>query len=396
MEIGGGLPPAAPADALNCRVGRIEVEVRVHEGLNADDPGVRLLAEVAQTIEPEALLLAHCGDLPGLRPGATRLILDVRERTGSPHLLVADLGRGDTNSARTPGREENSPLPFGDARFAAAMVWPRAHLGKDFSEACLAVAALGLREGGRLYCAVRKQKGGKSLGKTMKALLGEDTVDVIARDRGYHLWAGTRGPSFDRELADELSSISYEIRDAALGELVLDSRPGVFCRRELDAGTRALIEVATAVLARESTPTRILDLCAGIGPLALWAAAKFEGARVLAIESNLRACALLRANAERNGLAARVEVCEHAGLPAPASMGESFEPVDLVLLNPPTHADGETLRGLLDVREWLRPGGQLLLVVTRPQLVLRVLAELGARLDGGERDGYVVIQARWA
>lgn len=350
------------------------------EGLNPDDPGVRLLAEVARTIEPDALLLVHCGDLPGLRPGATRLILDVRERTGSPHRSIPDLGRPNASA----------PLPFAAASFEAAMVWPRAHLGKDFSEACLAVGALGLREGGRLYCAVRKQKGGKSLGNTMRALLGED-VEVVARDRGYHLWTGTRGPSFDRELADRLSTCSYELRDPALGELVLDSRPGVFSRRELDGGTRALLAVANALAARERAPTRVLDLCAGIGPLALWAASRFELAEVLAVESNLRACALLRDNATRNGLAARVQVCEHDGLPPV----EAFAPVDLVLLNPPTHADAETLRRLFDVRRWLRPGGRLLLVVNRPQMALRLLAELGAQLDGGERDGFFVLEARW-
>lgn len=356
------------------------------EGLNPDDPGVRLLAEVARAIEPKALLLAHCGDLPGLRPGATRLILDVRERTGSPHLLIPDLGRADAAA----------PLPF-DAdpklpgRFAAAMVWPRAHLGKDFSEACLAIGALSLREGGRLYCAVRKQKGGKSLGKTMRALLGDEAVEVTARDRGYHLWTGTRGPSFDREVAEQLSTITYEIRDPALGELVLHSRPGVFSRRELDGGTRALLAVADALADREPAPSRVLDLCAGIGPLALWAASRFEQAEVLAVESNLRACALLRANAEHNGLGARVQVCEHDGLPPP----DTFEPVDLVLLNPPTHADAETLHRLLDVRAWLRPGGRLLLVVNRPQLAVRVLDALAAEIDGGERDGYFVLQARW-
>jgi 16S rRNA G1207 methylase RsmC len=86
-----------------------------------------------------------------------------------------------------------------------------------------------------------------------------------------------------------------------------------------------------------------------------------------------------------------VQVVEHDGLPAP----ELFDPVDLVLLNPPTHADAETLHRLLDVRAWLRPGGRLLLVVNRPQLAVRVLGELGAEIDGGERDGYFVLQARW-
>lgn len=359
-----GQPPAKPGQL---------------DGLNTDDPGVRMLAGVAREFEPEALLLAHCGDLPGLSGGATRLILDVRERTGSPHRCVPDRGG-------------EGGLPFGDARFAAAMIWPRAHLGKDFSEACLATGALGLREGGRLYCAVRKQKGGKSLAKTMRALLGE--VEVLGRERGYHLWSGVRGPSFDVELARELCSREYEIRDEDLGELVLRARPGVFSRRELDGGTRALLAVTSAVLdhdleAGRPLPRRVLDLCAGIGPLALFAATRLPLAEVIAVESNLRACDLLRHNAQRNQLAERVHVHEHDGPP------ELAEPVDLILLNPPTHANTESLRRLLDLRAWLAPDGRLLLVVSRAHRALELLDELGAHVDGGERDGYVVLQARW-
>lgn len=350
------------------------------EGLNPNDPGVRLLAEVARDVEPESLLLVHCGELPGLQPGATRLILDVRERTGSIHRIVPDLGRADASAA----------LPFGDTRFDAAMVWPRAHLGKDFSEACLAIGALGLRDGGRLYCAVRKQKGGKSLGKCMRALLGDDEVEVVARDRGYHLWMGRRGPSFDHALADELSTRSYVIEDPALGQLRLVSCPGVFSRRELDGGTRALLSVSAAVLADEPPPRRVLDLCAGIGPLGLWAASRDASTEVVAVESNLRACALIRRNAAANHLADRVRVIEHDGLPE-----RDGEPVDLVLLNPPTHADADTLARLLDVRGALRPGGRMLLVVNRPHRALQLLTELGAEVDGGERDGYYVLEARW-
>ncbi|KIG13795.1 Ribosomal RNA small subunit methyltransferase C [Enhygromyxa salina] len=335
-------------------------------------------------MEASALLLVHCGDLPGLAPGATRLILDVRERTGSPHRCVSDLGRTDTSA----------PLPVGDARFEAAMVWPRAHLGKDFSESCLAVGALALREGGHLLCAVRKQKGGKSLGKIMRALLGDDAVEVVARERGYHLWKGVRGPDIDTELATELSTRHYEIHDEALGDLRLRSQPGVFSRRELDGGTRALLHVTDELLRRDAetgrpAPRAVLDLCAGVGTLGLWAAQRLEQAEVIAVESNLRACALIRENAERNGFASRVQVHEHDGLPA------EITPVDLVLLNPPTHADVDTLRRLFDLRAWLRPGGQVLLVVSRPHRALQLLTELGAEVDGGERDGYFVLRARW-
>ncbi|MFO7564160.1 MAG: methyltransferase [Enhygromyxa sp.] len=374
-------PGANAADADPADSGR-------PEGLNPDDPGVRMLSRAVAEVDPEALLLVHCGDLPGLRAGATRLILDVRERTGcGSSTCIADLGGGR-------GLRDGA-----EGQFSAAVVWPRAHLGKDFSEECLATAALGLREGGRLYCAVRKQKGGKSLGRTMRALLGDAAVEVGARDRGYHLWIGERGPDFDLELATELTTRRYELRDPALGELTLYSRPGVFSRRELDGGTRALLAVADAVLERdfEEAPKRVVDLCAGIGPLGLWAAARSSATRVLAVESNLRACALLRENAAANGLSDRVSVCEHDGLPDPdAALARPFAGrTELALLNPPTHADPDTLLRLLDFRRWLAPGGRLLLVVNRPGRAVELLTQLGAEIEGGERDGYFVLGARW-
>lgn len=361
------------------------------EGLNPDDPGIRMLARAVADVDPRSLLLVHCGDLPGLRGGSTRLILDVRERTGSIHECVADLGLDPSDASATP--------PFGERRFEAAVVWPRAHLGKDFSEECLATAALGLREGGRLYCAVRKQKGGKSLGRTMRALLGDAAVEVGARDRGYHLWIGERGSDFDVELATELTTRRYEIRDPMLGELALHSRPGVFSRRELDAGTRALLGVAEAILREqpERAPKRVIDLCAGIGPLGLWAASRSRSTKVLAIESNLRACALLRANARANGLDERVFVCERDGLPElDAKVAKSFVGrTELALLNPPTHADPSTLLRLFDLRRWLAPGGRLLVVVNRPGRAVELLTRLGAHIDGGERDGYFILAASW-
>lgn len=354
------------------------------DGLNPQDPGVRLLARRVVDIPPERLLLVHCGSLPGHPGGATRLVLDVREHTGSRDQCIADPGRSTPDEA----------LPVTPGQFDAACVWPRAHLGKDFSEACLALGALALAPGGSLYCAARKQKGGKSLGKRMKAMLGDDAVEVVERDRGYHLWRGTLGPRFDRELATELSCQSYRIEDPVLGELQLSSRPGVFSRRELDGGTRALIHVAAAILEHEGAaglpaPQRVLDLCAGIGPLALWAAHNLPEAQVYAVESNLRAAALLRTNADANELGERVQVFEHDGLP------QLPEPVELALINPPTHADTETLARLLDVREALAPGGRALIVVSRPQRALRVLDALGATISGGDRDGYSIISAQF-
>lgn len=353
------------------------------DGLNPDDPGVRLLARALTDVPPERALLLHCGELPGIDAGATRLVLHVREHTGSRHRCVPDVAAG-------------LPASVGEGQYDAAASWPRAHLGKDFSERALALGALALAEGGRLLCAVRKQKGGKSLARTMKALLGERAVAVEARERGYHLWVGTRGPTFDEGLARELASRRYLIEDEALGRLRLHSAPGVFCRRELDRGTRALLEVASAIDEREGLrPARVLDRCAGIGPLALWAAARWPSADVLAVESNLRACALLEQSAREHDLGDRVTVVAHDGMPDAGSASSFAGAVELALMNPPTHADPETLGRLLDLREWMSPRGRLLLVVNRPGRAVEHLTNLGATLEGGERDGYFVLQARF-
>jgi 16S rRNA G1207 methylase RsmC len=353
------------------------------DGLNPDDPGVRLLGRELAGIDPDELLLVHCGDLPGVRPGATRLILDLRERMDSRHSCVADVA---------------AESPLGEPRFTHAAVWPRAHLGKDFSERCLAIATLAVREGGRVLCAVRKQKGGKSLARTMKALLGEGNVEVVERERGYHLWVGQRGADCDLGLAEELLARSYafEVGIGLSEPLELIGRPGVFSRRELDGGTAALLAVLAAVAdadarTRQPEPGVVIDLCAGVGPLALTAARRWPRSQVIAIESNLRASTLIRENAERNRLGERVEVVEHDGMPA------GLAKVDLVLLNPPTHADPHTLARLLDLQGALNRDGRLLVVVNRPHPTVDILQQqLGAVVRGGERDGYFVLEARWS
>ncbi|NJK31498.1 MAG: methyltransferase, partial [Deltaproteobacteria bacterium] len=123
-------------------------------------------------------------------------------------------------------------------------------------------------------------------------------------------------------------------------------------------------------------------------------ARRWRRARVLAVESNLRAVALLEENARQAGVSERVEVLAHDGLPG-EMVGFKGE-IDLALINPPTHADVGTLVRLLDLEEWLAPGGSVLVVVNRPGTVVGILKELGAVVRGGERDGYYVFEGRWS
>ncbi len=354
------------------------------EGLNATDPGVRLLGAEGRAFGPpggEDHLLVHCGDVPGIGPAATRLVLDVRELGESHHPVVAATVDGP---AGTLERRD----------FAAALCWPRAHLGMDFSEACLAEAALRLREGGHLLCAVRKAKGGKRLAELMGALLGD--VRVLARGGGYALWVAERGSSLDETLARELVGRRYVHRDPeALGDLELEACPGVFSRKKLDAGSRALILHLTSLVEARAieAPARVLDLGAGIGTLGLRAASMFPEARVFAVDSNLVAASLVAHNAARNGLEDRVTVVASDGLP-PLEDHPGHGPVDLALVNPPTHADKAGIdRFLGALKGWVRRGGVAMVVVNRPGRAIEALKQAGARGEMYEYPGYFVLEA---
>lgn len=366
------------------------------DGLNPADPGIGLLGEVALDLEHglaragSSVLLVHCGDVPAIGNGATRLVLDVRETVGARHRCVP------ASVAGPAGELE-------DHDHGLALLWPRAHLGIDFSEACVATAVRRTRPGGWILLSARKQKGGKRLASTLQELTGD--LRTVARKSGYALYAAQRGDTIDEALAHELSSRHYAIEDETfLGDLVLESRPGVFSRRTLDDGTRCLLEHvlradAQGRFGKSGPPERVIDLCAGIGPLGLRAALDWPGARVLAVDSNFVAASLVGFNAERAGVADRVVVRCHDGLPDDvANDGElaGFREADVALVNPPTHADKDTLERLLGgLRGWLGPRKRAMIVVNRPGRTIEVLKARGATGEMFEYPGYVVVEAWW-
>lgn len=349
------------------------------DGLNPDDPGISCLARAIAGRPSRELLLVCCGDVAGVGPEATRLVLDVREREGAV--------------ARTVGIDDEAQGLAGG--FGDALVWPRPHLGKDFSVWCLARGALALRPGGTLWCAARKAKGAESLEGELSAMMGE--LDVVARDKGYRLVRARRGAGFDEARARAHVAARYEIEDPALPGLSLVSAPGVFSRRELDGGTKQLLEHAAVRASEPGTePSAVLDLGCGVGPLALWAARRWASARVVAVDSNLRAVALARENAARNGLEGRVRVLASDGLGADVVAREGLEPFSLALINPPTHAEPEVLGRLAaDLRRALASGGVAMLVVSRAGRMTEQLVRAAARVEAFEYPRFTVLEARW-
>ncbi len=353
------------------------------EGLqdSAADPGIGLLAAAVRDLDPRDVLLVHSGPLPGLRPGATRLILDVRERedAAGTTCVAASLARGPSAA-------------LGEPRFAAAVVWPRAHLGKDFSESCLALGAAALRPGGRLYCAVRKAKGGPSLARAMTELCGD--VEVVDRDGGYFLYVSQKTDAYSAAAATARIDVDYEVADPLLGPVPLRAVPGVFCRKHLDDGTRALLaKLEELDVLGDRSPRHVLDLGAGVGPLGLWAMRRWPDARLLAVESNYIAAALISDNAARLGCAARVEVLAADGLPA---SGNQRGRIDLALVNPPTHAEPAAFASLVTpLRAWLRPGAPAWFVVNRASMLAQVLRRTGAELETHDVPGFTLVRANW-
>ncbi|MCB9750195.1 MAG: methyltransferase [Myxococcales bacterium] len=286
--------------------------------------------------------------------------------------------------------------PLAEQRWPLALVWPRAHLGKDFSEQCLAVAATHLSPGGRLLCAVRKARGGASLKRVMEALLGN--VRVIARDRGYHLHASEHAGQLNLELARELIERRYAWRDPLLGDVELLGVPGVFSRKHLDVGTAALLRhLEHQDGALPQTPARVLDLGCGLGALSLWAARRWPSTRVLALETNVLAASLTRVNAARAGVEARVAVLNQDALEEPALERSFVGDCELALVNPPTHANAEVFSALVATpRRYLRPGSPAWFVVNRVGALRKALARSEASIDAHvEAPGFHLVRARW-
>jgi release factor glutamine methyltransferase len=150
------------------------------------------------------------------------------------------------------------------------------------------------------------------------------------------LYTGFDKPLGDTELASYRELIKRRLAGEPVAYLVSEHEfwgfplwvdPSVLVPRP---DTETVVEVARATRADRAAPCRVLDLCTGSGAIAIALAKELPAARVIATEVSAPAAALARRNAERNGVADRVEVRE-GDLWAPVA-GERF---DLIVSNPP-------------------------------------------------------------
>lgn len=168
-------------------------------------------------------------------------------------------------------------------------------------------------------------------------------------------------------------------------DLRLETQPGVFAHRELDEGTRLLIEAM-----RVSPTARVLDLGCGYGAIGIAAAKLATKGHVTLVDVDIRATRLAQRNLELNGV-------ENADV----VLGDGTDDLppktrfDLILSNPPTHSGREVLDNLVTSSyKALRPRGQLYLVINRLLSLRRqVDAVFGNSETVARQKGFVVIRA---
>jgi len=145
--------------------------------------------------------------------------------------------------------------------------------------------------------------------------------------------------------------------------VVLRGRPftfhtdsAVFSRRDVDAGTRLLIDAL-----RVGPSESLLDLGCGYGAIGVAIAATVEGAKVTMTDVNRRALVLARKNAQANGVKADVR---EGALYAPVE-GLAF---DHIASNPPIRAGKAVVHGIVDgAPAHLLDGGSVWLVARTAQ-----------------------------
>jgi 16S rRNA G1207 methylase RsmC len=163
-----------------------------------------------------------------------------------------------------------------------------------------------------------------------------------------------------------------------LGDLKIETRPGVFAKQDIDFCTRLLVE---RVRPRDPEET-LCDLGAGSGVVGISFAKQVE--RVVFLEANLRAVKTCRENLRRNKIAnGEVFLSDVFAEFDEEKPGEKFS---LILSNPPIHGGKDLVKEfLLGARRHLLPGGRFFLACRKDLPFDRWAAEIFEERGGGAK-----------
>ncbi|MCY7837926.1 class I SAM-dependent methyltransferase [Bacillus haynesii] len=168
------------------------------------------------------------------------------------------------------------------------------------------------------------------------------------------------------------------------------SDSGVFSKREVDFGSRLLIEA----FREPDAEGDFLDVGCGYGPIGLSLAADFEDRMVHMIDVNERAVELSKENALNNQIE-NIKIYQ-SDLFANVEPAKKFASI---ITNPPIRAGKKTVHAIFEKSaEHLRPSGELWVVIQKKQggpSAIEKLKELFADVEVVQKKkGYYIIKAK--
>ncbi len=235
-----------------------------------------------------------------------------------------------------------------------------------------------LRPGGQLLFAGTNTLGIVSAVKRLADQLQQSPVVVSNRARARVVrFVKDAGPGPNREEGDPTFMTTLDSIHGDHFEFELETRPGVFSARKLDAGSRFLLDALPGFVGHKP-PARLVDLGCGTGVLGIAAATLWPDSRVLLADADARAVECARANIERLGLGERCRVVWWDAHEAPPESRFA-----LALVNPPFHRRGmevdlgPALALFASLETWIKPGARALLVANRTLPYERPLTGIG-------------------
>ena len=154
-------------------------------------------------------------------------------------------------------------------------------------------------------------------------------------------------------------------------DFVFTSDADVFSKKQVDFGTRLLLETAIGDLfTRCIRKGRLLDLGCGYGVIGVTMKRVFPAMDVVMADINQRALALTAENAKTNH-------CPYVSIVSSDGWSQLTDSFDIVMTNPPVRAGKKTVFAFYDgAFEHLGPGGQIYVVLQKKQGAPSSLAHL--------------------
>jgi 16S rRNA (guanine1207-N2)-methyltransferase len=187
------------------------------------------------------------------------------------------------------------------------------------------------------------------------------------------------------EVESNPQSIQFELRGHSLR---FKTDQGVFSKREVDFGSRTLIENFEL----PETEGDLLDVGCGYGPIGLALAKDFEDRMVHMIDVNERALSLANENAKANGIQ-NVSIYQ-----SDRYQNVKEKRFAAILTNPPIRAGKETVHSILsESYDYLADKGELWVVIQKKQgapSAMDKMEELFSNVEiAARKKGYYILRS---